>query len=143
MEILLERDIRSTKSTTGKLFVNGLFECFVLEDEDRGLKSTMPIEEINERKIYGNTCIPTGSYRVVVTMSNRFKRMLPLLQNVKGYEGIRIHTGNTDANTEGCILPGAARQSNMVTGSRIAFDKLFTKITQAINNGERVVITII
>lgn len=142
MEIILDRDVRSAKSTMGKIYVDGAFQCFCLEDEDRGLKNTMPLSEISERKIQGKTCIPEGTYKVIVTRSERFGRDLPLLVSVPGYDGIRIHPGNTDVDTEGCILPGEARTVDAVINSRKAFDALFGKITAAIQNSQSVFITI-
>jgi Family of unknown function (DUF5675) len=142
MEIVLEREIRSVTTTIGRLFIDGQYECFVLEDEDRGLKQTMPLAEIVERKIYGKTCIPEGRYRVIINQSNRFKRLLPLLLNVPGYEGIRIHPGNTEDNTEGCLLPGRVRRPDKVLESRLAFNQLFAKMQNAIAEGEQIFITI-
>lgn len=142
MEIVLEREIRSVTTTIGRLFVDGQYECFVLEDEDRGLKQSMPLVEIVERKIYGKTCIPEGRYRVIINQSNRFKRLLPLLLNVPGYEGIRIHPGNTEENTEGCLLPGRVRRADKVLESRLAFDALFAKMQRAIAEGKKIFITI-
>lgn len=142
MELLLDRDVRSKTATTGKLYVDGVFECFVLEDQDRQLKQSMPLSEIISKKVYGKTCIPEGRYEVKVTFSNRFQRLLPILLNVPGFEGIRIHTGNTAANTEGCLLPGRARSADTVTASRLAFAPLFEKIKAAIAKEEKVYITI-
>lgn len=142
MELLLDRDIRTTNSTSGKLFIDGLFECFILEDEDRGLKSSMPLSEIQQRKLKGNTAIPEGRYQVTINYSPHFDRELPLLLNVPGYEGIRIHSGNTTADTDGCLLTGVARSADYVVSSRMAFDKVYSKISRAISNNEKVFITI-
>ena len=125
MKIVLNRDIKSVNSTTGKLSIDGEFQCFVLEDEDRGLNSSMSLEEIIAKKVPGQTCIPQGEYKVIITHSNRFNRDLPLLVNVPGYDGIRIHPGNTAADTEGCLLPGEARSVDTVLNSRSAWQKLF------------------
>ena len=142
MKLLLERDIRTLKSTTGKLYINNQFECFILEDVDRGLKQNMPLAEIARRKLHGHTCIPEGTYKVVVNYSNRFKRNLPLLLNVPGFEGIRLHPGNSDADTEGCPLPGVTRTKDFVSSSRVAFNKLFEKLNAAITAEEDITITI-
>jgi hypothetical protein len=142
MNLYLDRDIRTVKSTTGKLYVNGHFECFILEDVDRGLKEGMPDAEVLERKIKHQTCIPAGQYKIIINHSLRFKRKLPLLLNVPGYEGIRIHMGNSDANTSGCLLPGEARTIDWVANSKKAFDKLFAKIETALAAGEDAWITI-
>lgn len=142
MELLLDRDLRTTKSTGGKLYIDGVFECFTLEDVDRGLKQDMPVAEVADRKIKHETCIPEGRYQVIINQSVRFKRLLPLLLNVPGYTGIRIHSGNTEANTSGCILPGRARYTNEVRSSRTAFDALFLKMQAAIARDEKIFITI-
>lgn len=142
MNILLERDVRTEKSTTGKLYIDGVFECFVLEDKDRKLNNTMSADDIRRRKIPGNTAIPAGKYKVSITYSQRFKKMLPLLNNVPGFEGIRIHPGNTDADTEGCLLPGVVRLVDFVGSSRVAFERLNNKIEQAIARKENVIISI-
>jgi hypothetical protein len=142
MELQLERDIRTPKSTTGKLAVDERFECFILEDVDRGLTQSMPLKEIQEKKVYGKTAIPSGRYKVILTWSNRFKRTLPLLVNVPGYDGIRMHPGNSDVDTLGCLLPGVTRTKDFVSSSRVAFDKLFTKLKAADDKGEDIYITI-
>ncbi len=142
MEILLQRDTFTDKSTIGKLYIDGRFECYVLEDKDRGLKSDMPLSEINSKKVYGETAIPYGKYEIKVTMSNRFKKDLPILLNVPGYEGIRIHTGNTDADTHGCLLPCSAVTKDVGTGSTAAFNTLFEKIKTALKSNQKVTINI-
>lgn len=142
MELLLKREVFTDKSTTGSLFVNNIFECYTMEDKDRGLSQDMPIDQIKAKKVYGQTCIPYGRYKVVVTKSNRFslaaKRdvYLPLLLNVPGYEGIRIHTGNTAIDTHGCLLPGKQRLADKVLFSTDAFKQLNDKINQALKTGE-------
>ncbi|HMO63306.1 MAG TPA: DUF5675 family protein [Ferruginibacter sp.] len=142
MELLLDRQVRSINSTIGKLYVNGEFECFILEDVDRGLKSSMSLSEIEERKIFAETAIPEGRYQVVITHSNRYQKPLPLLVNVPGYTGIRIHPGNTKFNTAGCLLPGDGRSVDKVINSTVAFDRLFKKLSSALDAGEKVYITI-
>jgi hypothetical protein len=119
MKLTLKREPSTTKSTPGKLYVDGVFECYTLEDV------------VRPSKIYGETAIPAGTYKVIISMSNRFKRLLPLLLNVPNYEGIRIHPGNTDKDTEGCILPGVTRSVDFVGNSRVAFDALFAKMQKA------------
>jgi hypothetical protein len=135
MKLLLERVVFSEKSTIGRLYINGVFECFTLEDKDRRL------EEGGE-KVFGETCIPRGTYPILVTFSNRFKEELPILKGVPQFEGIRIHPGNFSKDTEGCILPGSGLGADMVLNSRAAFSKLFHKIDSALNGGEEVTITI-
>jgi hypothetical protein len=119
MKLTLKREPSTTKSTPSKLYVDGVFECYTLEDV------------VRPSKIYGEAAIPAGTYKVIINMSNRFKRLLPLLLNVPNYEGIRIHPGNTDKDTEGCILPGVTRSVDFVGNSRVAFDALFAKMQKA------------
>lgn len=133
MELKLVRKWLTANSTIGELTVDGKFECFVIEDN-------YPTPWV---KTPGKTAIPAGRYEVVVTMSNRFKKDMPLLVNVPHYQGIRIHPGNTAADTEGCLLPGRIRQKDKVLESRLAYDALFPKIKNAIAKGEKVHIEIV
>ena len=118
MNLRLVREPTRLAATLGVLFVDGAFECFTLEDAERDIK------------VAGVTAIPSGRYEVKVTYSPRFKRQLPLLLNVPGFTGIRIHPGNTDKDTEGCILPGRVRRGNppAVLESRLAFEPLLKKL---------------
>lgn len=147
MEILQVRNIFTEKSTISNVFVDGLPECYLLEDADRGLSDSMSLEEIKKDKVFGMTCIPYGRYKIVVTKSDRFSRMaghdvyLPLLLSVKGFDGVRIHPGNKPEDTEGCLLPGTDKDVDFVKNSRTAFLKLNDKINLALKK-EDVFITI-
>ncbi len=141
MELKLIRKDRTEESTIGELLINNVFECFILEDKDRGLTQSMDMEDIKANKVKGKTCIPSGKYTVAITFSNRFQKYLPLLINVPGFEGIRIHPGNTAVDTEGCLLPGEFRNHNQVTNSKKAFTKLFDKL-KAVEKKEKIVIII-
>ena len=141
MELELTRSVKTNKSTIGELTVNGVFECFVLEDKDRGLRKDMPISELMVMKIKTRTAIPTGRYEIVVSFSDKFQKMLPLLLDVPAFAGIRIHPGNTDANTEGCLLPGKTKSPDMIGSSRVAFTALFDKIKAALQR-EKIFITV-
>lgn len=136
MEIQVIREIFTEKSTIGSIMVNGQFVCYSLEDKDRHL------EKNPSGKIKGETAIPLGRYAVSRTMSPRFKKVLPRLSNVPGFEGVLIHTGNTDKDTEGCILTGTSRQKDFVGESRKAFAILDAMIKKALDNKENVFITI-
>lgn len=129
MNLLLRRYEFGGPQTFGKLYVDGSHECETLEDQDRML-------EEGGTKVYGETCIPRGKYLVIVDYSQRFKKDLPRLLNVPGFEGIRIHPGNTVADTLGCILVGMRRIGNQVQQSRLAFDALFQKLEAAYDAGE-------
>lgn len=135
MKLLLHRQTFSDKSSVGTLYVNGLKECHTLEDRDRHL-------EDGGEKVYGETAIPRGIYKVIVTYSNRFKKPMPLLVDVTGFEGIRIHPGNTDQNTEGCILVGVGVGQDILYNSRQAYEKLFNKLEAAEALGEEITIEI-
>lgn len=121
MKLLLKRLHRTEHSTIGELYVDGKFECYTLEDKER------------EVKIKSETAIPKGTYIVGITLSNRFKRLLPILINVPNFEGVRIHSGNTNHDTEGCILVGTTRSKDFIGNSRVAFSKLFKKMQAAKN----------
>ena len=142
MELRLERKYRNNNYCIDKLYINGKYFSDALEDPDRGLTDTMSLDEIKKIKIKGNTCIPYGTYNITITYSPRFKKNLPLLNNVKGFDGIRIHSGNKPQDTEGCLLPGFNKVKGQVIDSRVTTDKLIAQIQQALNKGEKVTITI-
>lgn len=143
MEVLIDRAWKKDGYTISRLYVNGkLFGCNTLEDTDRGLSQDMQLEEIKNKKVYGQTAIPRGIYECVYTYSNRFKKMLPLLLNVKGFEGIRIHSGNSAKDTDGCILVGLNLKKGMVLNSREWTNKLVSKMKEAWDKKEKVTIVI-
>ena len=119
MKIEVKRLHRTSNSTIGELTIDGKFECYTLEDIERDVK------------IKGETAIAKGTYKVIINQSNRFKRLLPLLINVPNFEGVRIHAGNSNHDTEGCILVGQNRSTDYITKSRKAFDSLFKKMQNA------------
>jgi hypothetical protein len=126
MNLVLKRLHKTENSTVGELTVDGLFQCYTLEDIER------------EVKVKSETAIPKGTYKVIINRSNRFKRLLPLLIDVPGFEGIRIHSGNSNHDTEGCILVGETRSEDFIGKSRKAFNALFEKMKKA----ESITITI-
>ena len=130
MKLTLERSWCGPVCTIGTLRVDGEFAAFTLEDV------------VREEKIAGETAIPAGEYNVVITPSARFKRDLPLVEDVPGFEGIRIHPGNDAGDTEGCILVGLAKGKDYVSESRKAFDILFPKIKSALDAGETVTLEV-
>lgn len=121
MKIEVIRTRQEVDATTGELYVDGKFVCYTLEDA------------IRKEKIKGVTAIPAGTYDVIINMSTRFKRLMPLLVNVPNYEGVRIHPGNTAEDTEGCILVGSKVRSDgrFVSESMKAYTKLFAMMTAA------------
>jgi len=119
MDLKVLRKELTARSTIGELHVDGAFECYTLEDAVRPVK------------IKGVTAIPAGVYEVVVNFSQRFQRPLPLLLHVPNFDGVRIHAGNTDADTEGCLLVGRTKSADFIGASRAAFEALFAKIQRA------------
>jgi hypothetical protein len=119
------RDTYTPKQTLGKMYLNDIFFCETLEDVVRDINKDGDLKDTGEAKVYGQTAIPAGTYKFIINMSNRFKKLMPLLLNVEGFEAIRIHAGNTEIDTHGCILVGLTRtRDNKIGQSQIAFTKL-------------------
>ena len=131
MLLTVKRTNFTEESTIGELFIDGKFFCYTLEDKDRGLTDSMSLAEIKLRKIFGVTCIPYGKYKVVLSMSPKFGKILPEIQGVKGYSGIRIHTGNTAKNSLGCLLVGKKKAFNQIFESTAAMRELMLLLDKA------------
>lgn len=141
MELILNRIAKKDTYTIGKLYINGTYLCDTLEDKDRGLTKDMSVSEIQKKKVYGETAIPTGKYQVIMSYSNKFKKVLPLVLNVPGYSGIRFHSGNTANDSLGCILVGQNKVVGKVINSRDTMNKLQKILTEACKK-EKIYITI-
>ena len=131
MKLLLKR---LNKLTDGLLFIDGKLFCGTLEDRWRNL-SLQP-------KVPGETCIPSGTYRVVIDYSVRFKKMMPHVLHVPYFEGIRIHAGNTRRDTEGCILLGRHIDEGVLSESQATVERFMIFLQDAINKGDEVWLTI-
>ena len=143
MRILLQRHALKAGYTIGRMEINGRYFCDTLEDTDRGLRESMTEDEITALKVKGATAIPTGTYRIdMQTRSPRFGRVLPRLVSVKGYAGVLIHSGNTAADTEGCILVGENRERGKVLNSRATLESLLVFLRAAQAEGEEIELTI-
>ena len=143
MQILIQRHALKEGYTIGRMEINGKYFCDTLEDTDRGLSEEMSETEIAARKVKGATAIPTGTYRIdMQTRSPRFGRVLPRLVSVKGYAGVLIHSGNTAADTEGCILVGENREQGKVLNSRATLESLLVFLRAAQAEGEEIELTI-
>lgn len=129
MNLILKRIQYGEDFTLGKLYNEDQFICYTLEDKVREVIG----EPVSMWKVMGKTAIPKGVYPVIITMSTRFRTRLPLLLDVPGFDGVRIHTGNSSVDTEGCILVGSAwdGKSNWIGGSKVAFSMLFPLMEQA------------
>ena len=143
MRILLQRHALKAGYTIGRMEINGRYFCDTLEDTDRGLRESMTEDEIAALKVKGATAIPTGTYRIdMQTRSPRFGRVLPRLVSVKGYAGVLIHSGNTAADTEGCILVGENRERGKVLNSRATLERLLVFLRAAQAEGEEIELTV-
>ena len=136
MKIVVDRFEFTDKSTIGTLTC-GDFHCYTLEDTDRHL------EDNPDAKQYGTTAIPRGSYQCIITYSNRFKRELPLLLDVKNFSGVRLHPGNGPDDTEGCILVGSSHKKDWVSNSKATFAKLLERIEHALDRDDSVEVEIL
>lgn len=121
MNFKLLRSIFTEKSTIGELYLDSRKLCWTLEDKDRGLRQDMPLEEIQRLKVYGKTCIPCGHYQIQWKLSPKFGKDMPYLLNVPGYDGVMLHTGNSDVETLGCILLGREKGVDRIMQSTGAF----------------------
>lgn len=141
MEIKVRRIAKRPNYTIGKMEIDGKYFCDTLEDTDRGLRKDMPLDYLKHAKVYGVTAIPTGTYEVKWTYSAKYRRYMPQIMNVPAYEGIRIHSGNTDKDTLGCILLGENKVVGKVINSRATCDRFYNIVEQACR-AEKVTITI-
>lgn len=153
MEIVVYRKYKKDSYTVGRLSIDGTFICNTMEDVDRGLDDGMPDWMIRNKKIPNVTAIPTGRYEVdMSTVSPRFSQKqfymdvcqgkLPRLKNVKGFEGILIHTGNDENHSSGCLLVGLNKVKGKLTDSKETFKKVYALMKEAHNRGETIYITI-
>jgi len=135
------RDERQPGLARGLLSVDGVHFGYTCEDEDRGLDQTDTLAHVKLVKVPGRTAIPLGTYPVAFTWSPKYKRMMPLVGSVTGFQGIRIHSGNTAADTEGCLLVGKTRTATGVGSSRLAIQELYTLLQAATDAGRPITIT--
>lgn len=134
MKLKVERIFTCETYTIGHLYIDDKYFCDTLEDTDRGLSDDMTEEEIKKIKVYGKTAIPTGIYDINMnTVSPAFKDRswakpfggkLPRLIDVKGFEGVLIHVGNSSSDTSGCLLVGENKVKGQVINSTATFNKL-------------------
>ena len=122
MKLHIVRHAKKPEYTIGRLFVDGKYLCDTCEDVVRvfGVGGA--------GKVSGHTAIPAGTYKVVLSMSNRFKKVLPEVLDVPFFTGIRFHSGNSAADSDGCILVGENKATGKVLNSRAAMDRLMALI---------------
>jgi len=129
------------QGTISEFYINGERKYYIMEDKDRQL-------EIGgcATKIAKQTAIPRGTYKVIIDFSQRYQRDMPHVLDVPCFTGIRIHVGNYDGDTEGCLLIGLGYETKpefMVTNSKKAFDEFFPILKDALNNGEEVTLEVV
>lgn len=152
MELKLLRSQKSPTYTVGDLYINNKFFCNTIEDIDRDLNDSMSITEIKAKKVFGQTAIPTGTYTIDMnTVSPKFKDRswakpyrgkLPRLLNVKGFEGVLIHVGNSAQDSLGCLIVCKYISNGRGSESTITFNKLMTELLKVHLKGEKITITI-
>ena len=141
MKLVLKRINNQDNYCEGKLYIDDIYQCDVIEDTDRGLTNEMSITEIQSKKVYGETAIPKGTYQITLdVVSPKFKDRswatfcegkLPRLLDVPGYEGVLIHVGNKAADSLGCLLVGQKSSDGIVSNSTQTFKDLYYKLKQA------------
>lgn len=139
MALKVIRGKGNAKSIEGKMYIDNTFECYTLEDTDRKLEN-------GGKKVQNFTCIPRGKYKVTWNHSAHFNKDMPQILDVPQFEGVRIHGGNSDVDTEGCILVGALNvkeDDDWIASSKVAVDKLYPKIRDAVKAGKTVTIEIV
>lgn len=134
MKIEVNRIFKASNYTIGELSVDNNYVCDTLEDKVR----------VDGKKVYAETAIPTGTYTLVLSYSNRFKKVMPEILNVPNFSGIRIHCGNSSEDTEGCLLVGKwdGKTENWISDSKNSYNKLYLLLEEAFNKKENITITI-
>ncbi len=155
MKLTLDRKYKLPTYTIGKLYVNGFYFCDVLEDTDRGINQSMKLQDIMNKKVYGKTAIPSGTYYITMNVvspkyskvkfyyDNCRKGRVPRLLNVPGWDGVLIHAGNVPEHTLGCLLVGENKVKGQVVNSRETFRRLYEQMERAYNRNEDITIEII
>ena len=154
MELIVDRKWKKQNYTISNLTIDGKWFSNVLEDTDRGLDSSMSIDKVKQLKKPSITAIPRGTYEITLDVvspkysTNSFYKQVcngkvPRLLNVKGFEGILIHAGNTEKNTDGCLLVGVNKVKGQVINSKETFKELYKLLKDKHNKGEKITIKIL
>lgn len=138
MDLMTRRTRNGEHACTGFMTVNGACECYTLEDPVRDLGQN------GEGKIYGQTAIPAGRYRVGIDFSPKFQKNMVHILDVPFFTGIRIHSLNDADDTLGCIGVGQVLDGpNHIHGGSVAMPRLQSKIQKALDDGEEVWINVV
>ena len=154
MKILVDRKWKKETYTIGRLYVDGFLFSNTLEDRDRGLKQSDHPDFIKSRKVFAETAIPTGTYKVAMNITSpKYSAVawyyklcqgkMPRLLNVPGFEGILVHPGSTALDSAGCLLVGKNSKVATLTESKATFEKLYKKMKAAYDKGEKITIEIV
>lgn len=152
MKLKIWRKWPKSGYTIGIFYVSGKRICESLEDTDRGLVQTMPTGKINQVKVKGKTAIPKGTYKVILSVSPKFKDrvwgkkyngLVPEILDVKGFSAIRIHPGNRASDTDGCPLCGDNSAVGRLTNSTKRYYELMDMLVPAWESGEEITIEIV
>lgn len=133
MKITVKRIFKGEKYTIGRLCIDGVYYCDTIEDTVRDLPPTCPntprgVACACKGKVYAQTAIPAGMYRVSIVYSPKFKRRLPYLHDVPHFIGILIHNGNDQGHSAGCLIVGKNKVKGKVLESKVTLDALLKKI---------------
>ena len=136
MKLLLKRKFKGEKYTIGDLYIDGTFFCHIIEDKVRNLPVTCSNTPKGlvctcKEKVYAETAIPSGTYKVTMEYSLRFKRVLPYIHNVPHFLGILIHSGNDEKDTAGCLIVGHNTVKGKVHQSKVTLEKLIGILNKA------------
>ena len=152
MELVLNRKYKLPTYSIGKLYVDGVYFSDTLEDKDRNLFCGMGLEWIEEVKVYGETAIPYGRYKITLVKSPKYSKkqkfveltgvLMPYINNVPAWTGCLIHSGNTNKDTLGCILVGENKEKGKVINSFSTFKRLWKILAEANERGEEIWLTI-
>lgn len=153
MDIQIKRIAKKPTYTISKWYINGQYFCDGIEDTDRGLSDDMPLSDIRRIKVAGKTAIPTGKYQVTLKIkSPKYSQKgfymgfcggyMPRLLKVKGFEGILIHSGNSERDTEGCLICGQNKVVGKVVNSLETWKKLYQMMKEADDKNEMITVTI-
>lgn len=136
LKLKTERAWPKASYTVGRFYIGNIRFHESLEDRDRGLTSDMSLTEIQSKKVYGQTAIPKGTYKVILSVSERFKKrpwaakyggLVPEIVGVKGFSGVRIHPFNTAEESDGCIGIGENKVKGKIINSVKCYDEFMSK----------------
>ena len=142
MKLRLRRRYLGLEYTIGSLFIDGVYLCDTIEDKVRDYNQDGDLNDPGEEKVFGETAIPYGFYEIDLTMSPKFKRLLPIILNVKHFTGIRIHRGNTAKDSHGCPLVGENKAKGKVLNSTKYEMLIVEAMLKAIRNQENMTIEV-